>query len=593
MPDSYDVVIAGGGLAGLTLARQFARTLPDLKVAVVEPQERPLQEAAHKVGESSVEGGTSYFNRTLGLAEYTRTRHLPKLAFRFWGGGGSTAPRERMEWGAPDFPAVPSVQLDRGRFENDLRAMCVEDGTTLLEGFKVSKLELHDDRVHDIEIIGQGETRQLQADWFVDATGWRRLLASKLDLTLPSPHRASSSWWRVRGKYDTSDMEDADVPGWMQRSRAPRWFATNHFMGHGYWVWVIPLSSNMTSIGIVSDETIHPIKNRASLETSLEWLRQHEPELARFVENAEVEDFLALKNYAHTTKMAFSSSRWALVGPAAAFTDPLYSVGSDLIGWANTMVVDLVRNHRKNVDIRAKVDEYNTAYLALVDHITRMYAGTFTVFQNDRVSLLKIVWDAAVYFSLTARVLLQEIIAVPGVLTEHQRISSEIYKLHPIIENLLIEWSNRKGREALPAGFYFPGVTIEALRPAFLGPPDLMPQEPAAFLEDTRRRCALIHDLAQVIFTLAVEDICPSALDELRGKGLSLTALSLDPERWQRDGLFDPEREPRDVTVLMQQVRRHLADPEDPARPNAPRPSAYFRGEQPSVMESSAAEMSV
>ena len=61
-----DVVICGGGLAGLTLARQLRRAFPDLGIVQIERTARPLPEAAHKVGESSVELACQYFE-SLGL----------------------------------------------------------------------------------------------------------------------------------------------------------------------------------------------------------------------------------------------------------------------------------------------------------------------------------------------------------------------------------------------------------------------------------------------------------------------------------------------------------------------------------------------
>ena len=56
----YDLIICGGGLAGLTLARQLALRGDDMSVLVLDLLERPLPTAAFKVGESTVETGAYY-----------------------------------------------------------------------------------------------------------------------------------------------------------------------------------------------------------------------------------------------------------------------------------------------------------------------------------------------------------------------------------------------------------------------------------------------------------------------------------------------------------------------------------------------------
>src|SRR4051794_7099078 len=74
----YDVIIAGGGLAGLTLARQLHLEAPQLRVLVCEKRRHPVPEAAFKVGESSVEIGAHYFQKVLGLDPHLCREHLPK-----------------------------------------------------------------------------------------------------------------------------------------------------------------------------------------------------------------------------------------------------------------------------------------------------------------------------------------------------------------------------------------------------------------------------------------------------------------------------------------------------------------------------------
>ncbi|MEM8548092.1 MAG: lycopene cyclase family protein, partial [Pseudomonadota bacterium] len=82
MTDQHDVVIAGGGLAGLTLAVQLTEEQPDLDIAVVEKRVWPVPEVTHKIGESTVEIGSWYLANELGLREHLDNEQLRKFGLR-------------------------------------------------------------------------------------------------------------------------------------------------------------------------------------------------------------------------------------------------------------------------------------------------------------------------------------------------------------------------------------------------------------------------------------------------------------------------------------------------------------------------------
>src|SRR5215467_14446588 len=84
-----DVLILGGGLAGLCLAIQLRRELPNLSVRVLERRKHPVPHAAFKVGESTVEIGAHYFDTVLGLREHLDTAQIRKFGFRFFFNEGS------------------------------------------------------------------------------------------------------------------------------------------------------------------------------------------------------------------------------------------------------------------------------------------------------------------------------------------------------------------------------------------------------------------------------------------------------------------------------------------------------------------------
>ncbi len=409
LDERRDVVICGGGLAGLLLARQLSRELPDLSVTVIEKARRPLPDACHKVGESSVEVGSQYLER-LGLETYLLDRHLVKYGLRFFPGHGELPLHERTEIGPCAEPIVRSYQLDRGRFEGDVMAMLESDGVELVEAGTVQAVEMAEgEGDHCVRYVTERGEHARQARWVVDATGRAALLRRRLKLSRGTRHPASSGWFRIRGDFDINTMVAPEHEGWHARvGNEHRWRSTNHFMGPGYWAWVIPLSTGHTSIGLVVHEETHDFAHVQSLAAVQAFLAEHEPHLAAALAPFEVADFACIRHYNNLAARTWSADRWAIVGVAGAFVDPLYSPGTDFIAFSNSFTTSLIRSDTEGHDIDDMTRALNGQYRAFVAATTEIFRTAAPVYGHVQAMSMKLYWDNFVYWSYMAQYFQQE-----------------------------------------------------------------------------------------------------------------------------------------------------------------------------------------
>lgn len=442
MDFNFDVTILGGGLAGASLARQLQLEAPGLRTLVIEKRQHPVREAAFKVGESSVEIGAHYFQKRLGLEPHLRSDQLEKLGLRyFFTQGDNRDSVSRVELGPPRFPPVPSFQLDRGRFENYLLALVREQGADVRDGCRVQAVALDAAAGHRVTFATPADTETVTTRWVVDATGRTGLIKRQLGLARPSTHGANASWFRVPVRVRVDDW--ADDPAWQARVPSrQRWLSTTHLMGAGYWVWLIPLGSGGTSIGIVADGDIHPFNRINRFERAMDWLREFEPQCAEAIEplSDQLEDFLALQHFAHSCAQVYSSDRWALVGEAGVFTDPFYSPGSDFIAMANDYTTDLILHDLQGHDIAARAQSFNATYLRLFEAFIRLYDGQYRIMGNAQVMTAKVAWDNACYWAITARLFFQRRLRQPAFMESIDPLMRRFFVLHARMQQMLRAW---------------------------------------------------------------------------------------------------------------------------------------------------------
>lgn len=408
--NQFDVAILGGGLAGLTLARQLLMSRPETSICVIEKRSFPVSETTHKVGESTVEIGAHYFGEELQLKKHLTDHQLPKFGLRFFFKDACQSLAEGTEVGGSTFFSAPSYQVDRGRLENFLAESVTEMGGALLAGSRVRQIELDSSdggkraTEHQIIFLKDGSEQRIRARWVVDASGRASFLKRKLNLEEDLNHDINAVWFRIDAKIEIDDW--CDDSHWQSLTgKVPRrWLSTNHLMGEGYWVWLIPLATGAISIGIVADPNIHSLRDINSFDKAMTWLDRHEPECADSIRPYldKVQDFLAVRKISRGTKQVFSVDRWGLVGEAAALLDPFYSPGSDFIAIGNTMAGKLIEVDLAGRSIGQLAPTLQSVFLTLFQNNLLTYRGQYPLFGNPRIMALKFVWDYAVYWGFPA-----------------------------------------------------------------------------------------------------------------------------------------------------------------------------------------------
>lgn len=434
----------GGGLAGLTFALQCRQQLPEAKITVLEKRSHPVPEAAFKVGESTVEVAAHYFANVLGLKQHILDRQLPKLGLRFFFPSGDNSQIEtRRELGGKRYAPCPSYQLDRGRFENYLADLCQERGVHFVHQANVRKLQVGKGRRdHHVQYEVQKQIRSVQSRWIVDASGRRALLKRQLGLQKSSPHTANAAWFRFGQWIKIDDW--CDDPAWHEghADKTARWYSTNHLMGQGYWVWLIPLASGSTSMGIVATEEFHSLSDFNSIDKALAWLEKHEPQCAAAVrQNREhLQDFRAIKHYSVECERVFSTDRWGITGEAGFFHDPFYSPGSDFIAFSNTFLTDLIHRDLSGRGFRIRAFSYDRIYKRFYYGTLQAYRDQYRMFGNPTVMPVKILWDYLIYWSITGFIFMHDRLCSQTMYMRNLGRLSQLGKVNHFMQDFFRQW---------------------------------------------------------------------------------------------------------------------------------------------------------
>jgi flavin-dependent dehydrogenase len=361
----YDVVIIGGAFSGASTALLLKRQCPQLRVLIVE-------RTVHfdkKVGESTSEVAGCFLTRYLQINAYLSAFHYQKHGLRMWFcNSAEDSVNDCTEIGPSVQSRLPTFQLDRSLLDEHILSLAQQAGAELVRPATLRHLVLGEgDALHQMEVTtAEGVKRTVSSRWVVDASGKAAVLARQLGVRrdMSDEHPTSSVWCRFRKVNDLdSHISRSRYPALNTRVKASRAAATNHLTGRGWWCWLIPLSDGTLSAGVVWDRRIFELPEGPSLEARLHAHLLTHPVGKLMFEHAEAvpDDATSYKNLAYCATQV-AGPRWAMVGDAAGFIDPLYSQGLDYCGHTVVAVVQMIKAANDGQCTKATVDYLNEAY---------------------------------------------------------------------------------------------------------------------------------------------------------------------------------------------------------------------------------------
>lgn len=333
--EHHECVIVGGGPAGATagtiLAQHGRRPL------VLERSAFPR----HHIGESLMPQTYWTFQR-LGMLEKLQASDFPrKESVQFVPPTGQDSQpyyftdRDPGAWST-------TWQVCRDRFDKMMLDNAREHGAIVREGVRVSRVLMDGTRAIGVETVTNGGTERIGAKVVIDATGTTGMLSKALDLREPEPELKNASIYAYYkgAKRDAGRNNGATI--------------IIHTPGREGWFWLIPLSDDVTSIGLVAPPAYLFAGRGDDPGSTLAEEIARTPGIAGRLENAtRTSQVFVTSDFSYRSREV-AGDGWLLVGDAFGFLDPVYSSGVFLALISGEWAGDAVHDALSTGDLSAR-----------------------------------------------------------------------------------------------------------------------------------------------------------------------------------------------------------------------------------------------
>jgi len=354
----YDVAVIGGGPGGSTTATALARR--GRSVVVLERERFPR----FHIGESQLPW-TNEILHALGARDtIAASGFVEKWGASFRGPDGENERYADFQ-AAPETPTPQTFQVLRERFDEILLRHSEKSGALVLEEHRLLDAVFDEDAVTLRFTDRHGGEATLRAGVVVDASGRAGVLVKRFGRHEYDPLLRNIA---VHAQYE-------GIPRATGRRAGDIRMFTRPDMG---WLWFIPLSETVISVGAVIPQVVHRRESRAAPEESLTHYLAATPAAAPLLERARrVSPARFDADYSYlATRMA--GDRWLAVGDAAAFLDPIFSTGVMLAMQGGLEAAEVIHRALRAGDVSARAfARYERVVRKRYHHFRRFAVGFY------------------------------------------------------------------------------------------------------------------------------------------------------------------------------------------------------------------------
>lgn len=303
----YDFAVAGGGPAGTSAAICLAQK--GHRVILFEKERFPR----FHIGESLLSTANDAF-AILGVADRIEAACFPPK----WGARLYTS--DGMTGRGVDFTMASGVkrpktyQVCREQFDAILLERAREVGVEVREGHRISACEFDATAAKLAFATDEGTKGDVRVRALVDASGRHGLVAKKFALRTDEPRLANIAVFSHFSGVPRLPGERPDDIRLVARADAG-------------WFWLIPISPEITSVGVVVPMKRYMQLEHGSPEAMLQATFDDTPMMADLMRNATREWPVRVEKDFSYSASAYAGERWILAGDAGSFLDPVFSSG--------------------------------------------------------------------------------------------------------------------------------------------------------------------------------------------------------------------------------------------------------------------------